>query len=55
MCKGPWFFDHITVIDFCIYEDFLLFSYLYPEMKSFKKIREVYENMAKLPAIKNYE
>lgn len=33
----------------------MLFSKIYPEMKNFKKIREVYENVANLPAVRNYE
>ncbi len=55
LCKGEWFFDHITIIDFCIYEDYMLFSKIYPEMEKFDKIRNVYENVAKLEKIKNYE
>lgn len=54
ICKSPWFFDHITYIDFCIYEDYILFSKIYPEMKTFKKLREIHENVSNLPAVKNY-
>ena len=33
----------------------MLFSKIYPGMKDLAKIREVYENIANLPAIKSYE
>jgi hypothetical protein len=50
----PWFFDHLTIIDFFIYEDYMLFSKIYPEMKNFEKIKGIYENVANLPAVKKY-
>ena len=54
MIHGPWFFNHITWIDFFIYEDYLLFSIIYPEMKNFKKLKGIFENVGGLPAVKNY-
>lgn len=55
MIKGPWVFDHITIVDFLLYEDYKLFSLIYPEMKNFTKIRDVYQNVSNLPAISEYE
>ncbi len=55
MCKSPWFFDHISMIDFFLYEDYMLFSQIYPEVEDFIKLKQVYQNVANLPAIKAYE
>lgn len=43
------------MIDFFLYEDYMLFSKIYPGIKDFVKLREVYQNVANLPAIKAYE